>query len=79
MPCKMQVTAKQAAHLFFQFVWVHFGLLASIVYGRNSHFLEEFWTSLWRMTNTKFKRSMKFHPQINRQIEVANRIVIHLL
>ena len=31
MPCKKQVTAELAAHLYFQFVWVHFGLPTSII------------------------------------------------
>ena len=31
MPCKKKVTAEQSTHLFFQNVWVHFGLPTSIV------------------------------------------------
>lgn len=36
MPCKKQVTAELTAHLYFQNVWVHFGLPTSIVSDRDS-------------------------------------------
>ena len=62
MPCKKQIAIERIASLFFQHVWVHFGLPTLIVLDRDSHFLEEFWTSLWRMMDTKLKRSMAFHP-----------------
>ena len=39
MPCKKQVTAEQAASLFFQHVWVHFGLPTSIISDQDSQFL----------------------------------------
>lgn len=31
VPCRKKVTAEQTAHLFFQNVWVHFGLPTSII------------------------------------------------
>ena len=65
MPCKKQITSEQTTPLFFQHVWVHFGLPTSIVSDRDSRFLGEFWTSLWKMMDTKLKRSVEFHPQID--------------
>ena len=59
---KKQVTAEQAASLFFQHVWVHFGLPTSIISDRDSRFLGEFWTKLWCIMDTKMKRSTAFHP-----------------
>lgn len=70
--CKKQIIVEKTAHLFFQHVWVHFGLPTSIVSDQNSLFLREFWTSLWKMMDTKLKRSMEFHPQTDGQIEVVN-------
>jgi hypothetical protein len=64
MPCKNHVTTEQVAHLFFQHVWVHFGFPTSIISDRDSRFLEEFWTSLWQLMDTKLKRSIVFHPHI---------------
>jgi hypothetical protein len=72
MPCKKKITTEQIANLFFQHVWVHFGLPTSIVSDRNTRFLGDFWTSLWRMMDTKLKRSTAFHPQTHEQIEVVN-------
>ena len=79
MPCKKHITTKQIAHCFFQHVWVHFGLPTSIVSDWHSLFLGEFWTSLWKMMDTKLKRSTPFHPQTDRQTEVVNHTVVHLL
>ena len=66
MPCKKQVTTELAAYLYFQNVWVHFGLPTSIVSDRDSRFLGEFWSSLWGLMDTKLKKSTTFHPQTNR-------------
>jgi hypothetical protein len=35
MPCKKQITTEMTAHLFFQNVWVHFGLPTSIISDRD--------------------------------------------
>jgi hypothetical protein len=79
VPCKKQVTGEGTAHLFFQHVWVHFGFPTSIVSDQDSHFLGKFWSTLWELMDTKLQKSTYFHPQTNGQMEVVNRIVIHLL
>jgi hypothetical protein len=79
MPCKKQVTAELTLQLFFQHVWVHFGLPTSIISDQDSRFLGKFWSSLWELMDTKLKKSTTFHPQTDRQTEVVNRIVAHLL
>jgi hypothetical protein len=75
MPCKKKITDEQTANLFFQHVWVHFGLPTSIISDRDTRFLGEFWTSLWRMMDTKLRRSIAFQPQT----EVVNRTMVLLL
>jgi hypothetical protein len=79
MPCKKQITAEMTVHLFFQNVWVHFGLPTSIISDQDSRFLGKFWSSLWELMDTKMKKSTAFHPQTNDQTEVVNKTVVHLL
>ena len=40
--CKKNITAKATAKLFFERVWVHFGIPQSIISDRNSRFLSIF-------------------------------------
>jgi hypothetical protein len=65
MPFKNNITTEQTVNIFFQYVWVHFGLPTSIISNRDTRFLGDFWTSLWRMMDTKLKRRISFHPQNN--------------
>jgi hypothetical protein len=62
MPCTKQVMAEQMAQLFFQNVWVHFGLPKSIISDRDYRFVGIFWSSLWALMDTKLKKSTAFHP-----------------
>jgi hypothetical protein len=49
--------------LFFQNVWVHFGLHKSIISDWDSRFVGSFWSRLWALMDTKLKKSIDFHPQ----------------
>jgi hypothetical protein len=79
MPCKKKIIAEKTASIFVQYVWVHFGLPTSIISDRDTQFLGDFWTSLWRMMDTKLKRSTTFHPQTDGQTKVVNQTVVLLL
>jgi hypothetical protein len=79
MPCTKQVIAEQMSQMFFQNVWVHFGLPKSIISDWDSRFVGSFWSSLWELMDTKLKKSTDFHPQTYGQTEVVNRTVVHLL
>jgi hypothetical protein len=79
MPCKKKITAEQITNLFFQHVWVHFGLPTSIFLNRDTQFLGDFWTILWRMMDTKLKRSTDFHPQTDKKTEVVKKTVVLFL
>ena len=71
MPCKKRVTAEQMAQMFFQHVWVHFGLPKSIISDRDSRFVGSFWSSLWALMDTKLKKRTTFHPQTDGQTKVV--------
>jgi hypothetical protein len=72
MPCTKQITTEQTTQIFFQNLWVHFGLPKSIIYDRDSRFVGSFWRSLWALMETKLKKSTTFHPQTDGQTEVVN-------
>jgi hypothetical protein len=76
IPCNKQVIAEQMTHLFFQNVWIHFGLPTSIVSDWDSRFLGVFWSTLWGLMDTKLKKSTTFHPQTDGQTKVVNRTVV---
>jgi hypothetical protein len=79
MPCKKQITVEQTANLFFQHVWVHFGLPTSLISDQDTRFLGYFWPRLCRMMDTKLKRSTVFHPQTNGETQVVNRTIVLFL
>ena len=72
LACKKSITAEATTNLFFERVWVHFGIPQTIVLDRDSLFLSTFWSSLWSLLDTKLTKSMAFHPQTDGQTEVAN-------
>jgi hypothetical protein len=76
MPCKNHITTKNNSNLFFLYVWVHFGLPTSIISNRDTRLLGDFWKILWRMMDTKLKRSIFCHPQTDGHIEVVNQTVV---
>jgi hypothetical protein len=79
MPCNKKIIAEKTTNLFFQHVWVHFGLPTSIVSDQDARFLGDFLNNLWRMMDTKLKRSISFHPQTDEQTEVVNKTVVIFL
>jgi len=76
IPCNKQITTKQTTKLFFEHVWVHFGLPTSIVSDRDTRFVGKFCSSLWELMDTQLRKSTTFHPQTDGQTKVVNRTVI---
>jgi hypothetical protein len=77
--CKKSITEEVTTKLFFERVWVHFGIPQTIVSDRGSRFLSTFWSSLWSLLDTKLTKSTAFHPQTDGQTEVVNRMIVHIL
>ena len=42
IPCKKHITAEKTANIFFQYVWVHFGLLKLNFSDQDTRFLGDF-------------------------------------
>jgi hypothetical protein len=77
--CKKSISAEATAKLFFERIWVHFGLPKTIISDRDRRFLSTFWSSLWSLMDTKLTQSTTFHPQTDGQTEVVNRMIVHIL
>ena len=77
--CKKNITAKSTSKLFFEWMWVHFGIPQSIISDWDSRFLSTLWSSLWSMLDTKLTKSTTFHPRTNGKTEVINRMIVHIL
>ena len=76
---KKSITVEATAMIFFEQVWVHFGIPQTIIFDWDSRFLITFWSSLWSLMDTKLTKSTTFHPQTDGQIEVVNWMIIHIL
>jgi len=70
--CKKTISGREVTELFFNHVWVHFGLPSSIIFDRDNISLGRFWTTLWEGMDTKLRYSTAFHLYIDGQTEVVN-------
>ena len=77
--CKKHVTIEQTTNMFFQNVWVHFGLRTSIIYHRYSLFSRNFWSSVLKLMDTKLQKSTTFNPQNNGQTKEVSIKLMCLL
>jgi hypothetical protein len=77
--CKKRIKEDSTVKLFFEHVWVHFGIPKNIVSYRDNRFLSILWLSLWSLLETKLNKSRAFHPQTYGQTKVINQMIIHIL
>jgi hypothetical protein len=76
---KKSITAEATANIFFERVWVHFGIPQTIVSDQNIRFLGTFRSSPWSLLDTKLTKSIAFHPQTDGQTKVVNQMIVHIL
>jgi hypothetical protein len=67
------------AKIFFEWVWVHFGIPKNIISYRDNSFLSTFCSTLWPLLDTKLTKSTAFDPQTNGQTKVVNKMIAHIL
>jgi hypothetical protein len=76
---KKNVIVEYTTNIFFERVWVHFGIPYTIILDRYNRFLKTFRLSLWSLLDTKLTKSTSFHPQTDGQMEVCNHMTMHIL
>jgi hypothetical protein len=77
--CKKSITTEATAKLFFERVWVHFGIPQTIVSYWDSRFLNTFWSSLWSLLDTKLTKSTAFHPRQMAKLRSSIKMIVHIL
>ena len=51
------ISLEETTKLFFEHVWVQFGLPKTIILDRDTWFLSKFWSSLWALMDLKLTNS----------------------
>jgi transposase InsO family protein len=78
-PTTDRITAPRTARLFFDSVIRLHGWPKTIIHDRDTRFTSDFWSSLFRIVETKISPSTAYHPQTDGQTERANRTIIEML
>ena len=72
LPCHKEVTASQAADMYYRYIWRIYGSPRSIVSDRGPQFISAFMNELCLLTGIKQKLSTAYHPQTDGNTEIVN-------
>jgi hypothetical protein len=61
--CKKNITVEATANIFFERVWVHFGIPKTIVSYQEIQFIITFWLILWSLLDTKLTNPWPSTPK----------------
>lgn len=79
IPFKHPYNAKQIATIFFDQVHKLHGLPATIISDRDSIFVGQVWTQLFKLLGTKLCHTTSYHPQSDGQTERVNQCLENYL
>jgi transposase InsO family protein len=79
IPTDIELTAEEAATLFFDFIYPYTSLPISIVSDRDTRFTSKFWSTLMDLLGIKLDMSSAFHPQTDGSTERANKTIVQIL
>ena len=75
IPCSEQISAKQVAKLYWQFVGRLHGIPSVLISDRDVRFTSKFWKELWRLLGTNLRMGSGFHPESSGQVEIFNQLL----
>ena len=73
IPCWKTTDAKETAKLYIQHAYWIYGPPQTIVSDRGLQFISAFWKEFTSILGIKLKLSTAYHPQTDRQTEIANQ------
>ena len=76
---KETFTAEDWAALYFERIYLDWGLPDSIISDRDSRFVSSFWTRLFSLAKTELALTTSYHSQADGQSERTNQTFIHAL
>ncbi len=79
IPCHSDITAQQAAALFFEHWVCRFGVPEKIISDRDPRFQSSFWQSLMSALGSRVALSTSYHPQTDGLTERYHRSVEQIL
>jgi hypothetical protein len=79
VPTTKNVTAQQAARLYYENIYRLHGLPKSIISDRDTRSACDFWSTLQKLFGTDLLMSMAYHPQTDGQTERTNRTILQTL
>ena len=79
IPCIKQISSKDLAKLFRDYIWCVHGLCSTIVSDQGSQFTSKFIQDLCQLLGIKQKLFITYHLQTNEQTEHLNREIKHYL
>jgi hypothetical protein len=78
-PTTTTASAVEIARIFFDVVFRHHGLPATIISDRDPKFTSRFWKTLFSLLGTRISLSTAFHPETDGQTERMNRTLEDML